>query len=357
MNNSITSIVNLARPEILALHAYRSARSETYRDAQIWLDANENPWGCDSTPPYNRYPEPQPQLLCQRLAKHYEVSSSQLLMTRGSDEGIDLLLRTFCAAGTDSILICPPTYGMYKVAATIQGARTVEVPLIKACNFNLDIQAILKRLSKTVKLIFLCSPNNPTGNNLQHNDILSLCEKTQHNSLVVIDEAYIEFSSRKSFIDYLKVYPNLVILRTLSKAHGLAGIRLGVTIAHALIIDLLKKVIAPYPIAQPIIDVAHMQLQPTFMNVTQHQIKIITVQRNILFKFLQNLNFVKKVWQSETNFLLIEVDDVARVMATCQKYGIVLRDRSNEYNLENCIRISIGTLNETKLLMEALKNV
>lgn len=357
MNNSIEDVLNLARPEILALQAYRSARSDVHVGAKIWLDANENPWDLSNKQQYNRYPEPQPSELRTRLANLYGVTTAQLLITRGSDEGIDILMRTFCTAHRDEILICPPTYGMYKVAASLQGAGVIEVPLVKGHDFDLDIQAIVNISSQKIKLIFLCCPNNPTGNSFRLTDILFLCNTLCKNSLLVIDEAYIEFSQEKSVIQHLQTYPNLVILRTLSKAFGLAGLRCGALIAHPLIIDLLKKVIAPYPVAKPITDIVCQKLQCDSLPIIKRQIKRLCNQRNILFNFLQNLSFVKNVWPSETNFLLFEVDDLHSVMAACQKHGIVLRDRSNEYNLKNCIRISIGTMQENKLLMEVLKHV
>lgn len=343
-------LLSLARPEIVAMSAYRSARSEKVQ-GNIWLDANENPWDHS---PYNRYPEPQPYLLAFYLSQLYDVKSNQLLITRGSDEGIDLLVRLFCAAGKDQIMICPPTYGMYRVAATIQGASVVEVPLLKEQNFSLNLPKILESWEPNVKLVFLCSPNNPTGNLLSTSDILSLCKKMDGKSIVVVDEAYIEFSSNDSLAKYLKDYSNLVVLRTLSKAYGLAGIRCGVTIANENIIELLKKIIAPYPIPKPIIKIA---LEFLNSDVFKNQIKIIQQERSRLFNFLSELSFVKKIWESESNFLIFEASDSRIVLEACLKKGIVLRDRSSEYNLSNCIRVTIGSPTENTLLMEALRDV
>lgn len=343
-------LLALARAEIVTMNAYRSARSEDAK-GNIWLDANENPWNDDF---YNRYPEPQPSLLVSYLATEYAVKPDQLLVTRGSDEGIDLLVRLFCRAGLDQIMICPPTYGMYKVAAVIQGAGVVEVPLLKKQDFSLDAENILKAWQPGVKLIFLCSPNNPTGNLLKSPDILSLCKTFQGKSIIVVDEAYIEFSMSDSLVKFLNDFPNLVVLRTLSKAYGLAGIRCGVTLANPCIINLLKKIIAPYPVSMPIINITLKKLS---LKIVKNQINVIFYERNKLSQFLSNLSFVKKVWKSDANFLLFEVENSKIVMDACLNNGIVIRDRSSEYNLNNCLRITIGTPDENTILMEVLRCV
>ncbi len=343
-------LLALARPEIVAMSAYRSARSEVAKGI-VWLDANENPW---SDGLYNRYPEPQPYSLVSDLATLYGLKPDQLLVTRGSDEGIDLLVRLFCRAGQDQILICPPTYGMYKVAATIQGAAIVEVPLLKEQGFALNLAKMLEIWQPGIKLVFLCSPNNPTGNLLAVPDVLSLCKKLNNKSIIIVDEAYVEFSASDSLIKYLDDYPNLVVLRTLSKAYGLAGIRCGVTVANPEIIQLLKKIIAPYPIPEPIVNIASNQLS---LNLIEDQIKIIYQERDRLFGFISNLPFVKKVWKSNANFLLFEVSSSKKVMDICLNNGIVLRDRSSEYNLNNCIRVTIGSPVENTFFMEVLSRV
>lgn len=343
-------IVALARPEIVAMNAFSSARSEAVK-GDIWLDANESPWG-DGL--YNRYPEPQPDSLVSDLATLYHLKSDQVLITRGSDEGIDLLIRLFCRAGQDQIMICPPTYGMYKVAAIIQGAAIVEVPLLKEQNFALNLTAIFDVWQPSIKLIFLCSPNNPTGNLLVIDDILLLCKKSNNRSIIVVDEAYIEFSAQQSLIKYLNDYPNLVILRTLSKAYGLAGIRCGITVANPVIIQLVKKIIAPYPIPRPIANIVSKQLTE---NVINKQINIMYQEKEKLYEFLSYLAWVKKVWKSETNFLLFEVENSKQVMKTCLDKGIVLRDRSADCHLTNCIRVTIGAPAENAFLMEVLSRV
>jgi histidinol-phosphate aminotransferase len=343
-------LVALARPEIVAMRAYRSARSEAAQGS-IWLDANENPWNEGL---YNRYPEPQPSSLIAHLLTLYGVQPEQILVTRGSDEGIDLLVRLFCRAGQDHIMVCPPTYGMYKVAANIQGAAVIEVPLVKEQHFALNVANMLAAWQPSIKLVFLCSPNNPTGNLLAVPDILLLCKKWDKKSIVIVDEAYVEFSMRDSLVKYLNEYSNLVVLRTLSKAYGLAGIRCGVTVANISIIQLLKKIIAPYPIPKPIVNIVAQQLN---IKTVANQINVIKQERDRLFDFLSNLPFVKKVWKSDANFLLFEVINAKMVLDICLKNGIVLRDRSSEFNLTNCIRVTIGAPCENTFLMEVLKDV
>lgn len=343
-------LLALARPEIVAMSAFSSARSEAVK-GDIWLDANEIP--CNDGL-YNRYPEPQPYSLVSYLATLYGLKSDQVIVTRGSDEGIDLLIRLFCRAGQDQIMICPPTYGMYKVAAIIQGAAIVEVPLLKEQDFALNVERISEVWQPSIKLIFLCSPNNPTGNLLAISDILLLCKKFNNTSIIVVDEAYVEFAGNNSLIKYLNDFPNLIVLRTLSKAYGLAGIRCGVTIANPAIIQLLKKIIAPYPIPKPIVTIASKQLS---LNVIDDQIKIILQEKAKLFSFISNLPFVKKIWKSDTNFLLFEVINSKMVMKFCLDNGIVLRDRGNDYNLNNCIRVTIGSPADNTFLMEVLSRV
>jgi histidinol-phosphate aminotransferase len=343
-------LLALARPELVAMSAYRSARSEATQ-GEIWLDANENPWhdAC-----YNRYPEPQPYALISHLSGLYAVKPEQLLLTRGSDEGIDLLVRLFCRAIQEQVMICPPTYGMYKIAATIQGAGVIEIPLLKQQNFALDLTTMLTVWQPSIKLIFLCSPNNPTGNLLAAADILTLCKKLAGKSIIIVDEAYVEFATHASLTSCLPAYPNLVVLRTLSKAYGLAGLRCGATIAHTSIIQLLKKIIAPYPIPQPI---ATMACQQISIDHVAKQLTILKQERERLFYFLSSLTLVKKVWPSEANFLLFEAMNAKVLLDTCLRNGIVLRNRSDQYNLTDCIRITIGSPDQNTLLMEVLRRV
>jgi histidinol-phosphate aminotransferase len=238
--------LSLARPDILTLKPYEHA---VWDPAYERLHANENPWratGDSSLAGLNRYPECPPVELIARLAQVYGVNPTQLTVGRGSDEGIDLLCRAFCRAGVDSVIVCPPTFGFYKVAAKVQGANVIEVPLLKERNFALDRAAVLAAWNPSVKMVFLCSPGNPTGNLLDANDMEALCADLDSKAIVVIDEAYMEFANRKSFVGLLDRYSNLVVLRTLSKAYALAGARIGSIIADADIIDLLNRVLPPY---------------------------------------------------------------------------------------------------------------
>lgn len=348
------SIISLARQSIQNLVPYSSARIESIQEG-IHLDANESPFvRADGL---NRYPYPQPILLRQMFATLYGVESSQLLMTRGSDEGIDLLTRVFCDANEDAIVITPPTYGMYEVAANIQGVRIIKVPLEHDFGFALNKDSILNQRNSAIKLIFLCSPNNPTGNVLNSDDVITLCNAFQNQALVVLDEAYIEFSTTKSMSYFVSQYPNLVVLRTLSKAFGLAGVRLGALIADQEVIELLMKVIAPYPIPIPVERVAMSALSTENQAIVCSQIQNIRRERDTLQAFLTTLPSVECVYPSQANFLLVRVKDASKWMDTCNAHQIIIRSRVNLHGLQNCVRISIGTAEENECLKKVLSYV
>ena len=353
--NAADSVLQLVRPDILALTAYSSARKES-KGGRVWLDANENPETPSVHQPLlNRYPEPQPANLVAQLAALYGVASTQVLVTRGSDEGIDLLLRTFCRAGQDAILITPPTYGMYVVAAGIQGARTLTVPLVREKNFSLDAAAVLQAVTPDVKLVFLCSPNNPTGGLLNRAAVLSLVRSLTGRAVVVVDEAYVDFSGQPSLAAEIAANPNLVILRTLSKAYGLAGARVGTTIADPAVIAVLQKVIAPYPVPAPVLSAALAALTPAGLAAARESVATIVTERTRLAAALAKLPAVKRVWPSDTNYLLVEVADAARTMAAGRAAGVVWRDRSKD--VTNCIRITVGTAEENNATLEVLSRV
>jgi len=353
--NAADSVLQLVRPDILALTAYSSARKES-KGGRVWLDANENPETPSVHQPLlNRYPEPQPANLVAQLAALYGVASTQVLVTRGSDEGIDLLLRTFCRAGQDAILITPPTYGMYVVAAGIQGARTLTVPLVREKNFSLDAAAVLQAVTPDVKLVFLCSPNNPTGGLLNRAAVLSLVRSLAGRAVVVVDEAYVDFSGQPSLAAEIAANPNLVILRTLSKAYGLAGARVGTTIADPAVIAVLQKVIAPYPVPAPVLSAALAALTPAGLAAARESVATIVTERTRLAAALAKLPAVKRVWPSDTNYLLVEVADAARTMAAGRAAGVVWRDRSKD--VTNCIRITVGTAEENNATLEVLSRV
>jgi histidinol-phosphate aminotransferase len=353
--SSVDSVLKLVRPDILALTAYSSARKES-KGGRVWLDANENPQTPSAAKPLlNRYPEPQPADLVAQLATLYGVAPAQVLVTRGSDEGIDLLLRTFCRAGQDAILITPPTYGMYVVAAGIQGARTVTVPLIREKNFALDAAAVLRAVTPDVKLVFLCSPNNPTGGLLDRTAVMSLVKSLATRAVVVADEAYVDFSGQPSLAAEIPANPNLVVLRTLSKAYGLAGARVGTTIADPAVIAVLQKVIAPYPIPAPVLIAALAALTPAGLTAARNSVTTLVSERTRLAAALPKLPAVKRVWPSDANYLLVEVADSAKTMAAGRAAGVVWRDRSKD--VPNHIRITIGTAEENNATLEVLSRV
>jgi histidinol-phosphate aminotransferase len=349
----VDQVLKLVRPDILALSAYSSARKEA-KGGRVWLDANENPETPSAHQPLlNRYPEPQPADLVAQLAALYSVQSAQCLVTRGSDEGIDLLLRTFCRAGQDAILFTPPTYGMYVVAAGIQGARCVTVPLIREKNFALDAVAVLKAAGPEVKLVFLCSPNNPTGGLLDRAAVLSVVKALATRAVVVVDEAYVDFSGQPSLAAEIPSNPNLVVLRTLSKAFGLAGARVGTTIADPAVIAVLQKVIAPYPLPTPVSQAALAALTPAGLAAARESVATIVTERAKLAAALAKLPAVKKVWPSDANYLLVEVADSATAMAAGRAAGVIWRDRSKD--VPNSIRLTVGTPAENQATLEILQ--
>ncbi len=348
------SIADLARPEIRALKPYASARALA-DSAGILLNANENPWppAGDGGLNLNRYPDPQPATLKQRLADRYRVAPEQLLITRGSDEGIDLLNRAFCRAGSDRVLICPPCFGMYALSARIQGAEVVEVPLIDGPEgWQMD-EAGLNQ-APPCRLYFLCSPNNPTGNPVPADRVLALAERVAGHGLVVMDEAYIEFTAQASLATQVAQRPNLVVLRTLSKAYALAGCRIGALIANPEVIDLLKRIIAPYPLPTPAIAAALKALdQP---DRQAEQLASLAEQKARLVAALANHPGVARLWPGEANFVLLRTPAGPRLIADAAAAGIRLRDQSAQPGLAGCVRISIGTPAETDTLIDFFRS-
>jgi histidinol-phosphate aminotransferase len=363
--NSVESVLQLVRPDILALAPYSSARKES-KGGRVWLDANENPeTPAAHQPLFNRYPEPQPPDLIAKLAGLYGVPPAQCLVTRGADEGIDILLRTFCRAGQDSILITPPTYGMYVVAADIQSAKTIRVPLLREQNFALDADAVIaaglaapkpaNAGEGRVKLVFLCSPNNPTGGLLDRAAVMSVVRALAGRAVVVVDEAYVDFSGQPSLAAVIPANPNLVILRTLSKAFGLAGARVGTTIADPAVIAVFQKVIAPYPIPAPVLNAALAALTPDGLTAARESVRALIAERGRLLAELPKLASVKRVWPSDANYILIEVADAAKAMAAGRAAGVIWRDRSKD--VPNTIRITVGTAAENNQTLEVLSRV
>jgi histidinol-phosphate aminotransferase len=344
----------IARPEIRGLRAYEHA---VWEPGLVRLHANESPWrahGDASGAGLNRYPEPHPFELTAALAAFYGVAKDMLLAARGSDEAIDLLVRSFCRAGTDAVLICPPTFGMYGVAARVQGARVIEVPLRRESGWSLDLPAVRAQCTGAVKLVFLCSPNNPTGNLLAAGDILALARELEGRALVVVDEAYVEFAATAPLTDELASCPGLVLLRTLSKAHGLAGARCGCLLANAELVALLRKVIQPYAVTQLSIEAVMHSLEPVPLAASLGRIAAIKAERARLAARLAELALVRHIWPSEANFLLVEFVDAGLALARAHGAGLLIRDLRQAPGLSKTLRISIGTPEQNERLLASL---
>lgn len=334
---------------MLTIVPYSSARDEFSGTDGIFLDANENPIKSLVAKGYNRYPDPHQRELKKEVSKIKGVSSGQIFLGNGSDEPIDLLIRAFCEPKQDEIIILPPTYGMYKVCAGIQDIGIKSIPL--TADFDLDLEAIKKNISSKTKIIWVCTPNNPTGNSVSSQKITALL--SSFHGLVVVDEAYIDFSDKESFISQLEEYPNLVVLHTFSKAWGMAALRLGMCFASEEIISILTKIKFPYNINQATIDLAMLGLQKE--KEKDELVTTIISERNRLTKLLANVDCVKHVYPSETNFLLVKVTDAKKIYSDMIKKGIVVRDRSSVAGCEECLRITVGTHEENNSLLALLK--
>ena len=346
-------IKNLVRKNIVNLKPYTSARDEN--SSGILLDANENSLGSTFNEikdlNLNRYPDPNQNDLRDLISAYLDVSKENLFFGVGSDEIIDLLIRIFCEPGKDKILIPEPTYGMYKVTADINNVPAVRVLLND--DFQIDLKEINKNFTRDIKIIFLCSPNNPTGNLLRKDDVLGLCKK--NNSIVIVDEAYIDFAESFSLINEVGNYPNLVVMRTFSKAWGLAGARLGYCVANEEIVKILFKVKAPYNINS----LTRFALGKALNNVKlkNSYVKTIIEERENLKKELLLLPGVSKVFDSDANFLLIKCTNAKTILKKLAERKIIIRDRSSQPKLEGCLRISVGTKEENKILLNALKGI
>jgi histidinol-phosphate aminotransferase len=340
-------IKELIRENIKSLQPYSSARDEfkEMSSAFIFLDANENPFESG----LNRYPDPQQNLVKEALSKIKGVSKEQILLGNGSDEVLDLIFRVFCEPREDSVIVLPPTYGMYKVLAKMNDIKLITIPLLD--NFQPNIKEVVKVQNSNTKVLFLCSPNNPTANSFDANIIETLLN--EFNGIVVIDEAYIDFSIEDSWLARLDEFPNLIVTQTLSKAYGLAGIRLGMCYASQEIISILNKIKPPYNVNQLTQDVALKALLNT--GEVNNQITAITSERNQLIKDLEKLDIVDKVYASDTNFLLVKVDNATLRYDQLLNKGIVVRNRSNQMLCENCLRFTIGTKDENEKLITTLK--
>ncbi|MFP9115190.1 histidinol-phosphate transaminase [Flavobacterium sp. RHBU_3] len=337
------SLEKIVRPNILALKPYSSARDEFKGTATAYLDANENPFGT-----LNRYPDPLQKQLKDKLAEIKSVSAENIFVGNGSDEAIDLCFRIFCEPGKDKALTFTPTYGMYKVSADINNVSLIEVPLTD--DFQIDIDAALPLLKdEQLKLVFMCSPNNPTGNIL--NDVETILQN--FNGIVVVDEAYIDFANAASLSQKLAQYPNLVVLQTLSKAWGLAAARVGLAFANAPVINLFNKVKPPYNISRINYEAALAALENAY--AVEKQKQVLLSERKNLISALAQLSITKKIYPTDANFVLVEVTDADGVYNALVQKGIILRNRNTV--VPGCLRITIGTPEENTLLIYTLKSL
>jgi histidinol-phosphate aminotransferase len=343
------NLESLVRENIKQMTAYSSARHEFSGMAAVFLDANENSFGSPLPENYNRYPDPLQITVKEKISKIKGVPVKNIFLGNGSDEAIDLLFRIFCEPGRDNAIIFPPTYGMYEVCAEMNNVKVKKVPLTE--NFQLDLGAIEEAIDSFTKLIFICSPNNPTGNSINRNDIEVLLNNFE--GLIVIDEAYINYAKQKTFIPELTEYPNLIIMQTLSKAWGLAGLRLGMAFAAESIIGYMNKVKYPYNISTAAQQLALEALDN--IATVNNWIKITVEQREWLRGQLSQLSFVKTVYPSDTNFILSKMDAARKVYDYLSAKGIIVRDRSKIILCDDCLRITIGTPEENHQLINALK--
>lgn len=341
-------LAHLVRPNILALKPYASARDEFQGAANIFMDANENSLGSPVETDYSRYPDPQQWALKTGLARLKGVAPEQIFLGNGSDEAIDLLLRAFCEPGRDNVLLLPPTYGMYRVQANIDGVEIREAPL--RADFLPDADAVRKVTDDHSKLLFLCSPNNPSGNCLPQSFLREMLETFP--GLVVIDEAYIDFSAQGSALAWLSQYPHLVVLQTFSKAWGLAGLRVGMAFADPFIINVLNKIKYPYNLSLANIRIAAEALEKA--EAVREKVALILSERARLETALAKRPCVEKVFPSDANFLLVRTTDADALYRYLSQRGIVVRNRSREPHCGNCLRMTVGTPAENKALLEAM---
>jgi histidinol-phosphate aminotransferase len=339
----------LIRDNIKNLTPYSSARHEFTGKASVFLDANENAFGSPLPEKFNRYPDPLQWQLKFQLAKIKGVPAENIFIGNGSDEVIDLAYRIFCKPGTDNVIVCPPTYGMYEVSANINDVAIKKVNL--TADFQLDVEGILNAVDENTKLLFICSPNNPTGNNMNRSDVEILLNNFP--GIIIIDEAYINYSKQKTFIQELTEYPNLVVMQTLSKAWGLAALRLGLCYASIDIIDIFNKVKPPYNVNDASQQLGLEALQDT--STVNNWIKQAVEQKEILIKEMQSLSFVEKIYPSDANFILVKVMDANKLYDYLSGNEVIVRNRSKDVHCANCLRITIGTPGENEVLINLLK--
>lgn len=349
------SINQLSRKALQKMAPY-SVTPRVQGGESLYLNANENPYPYPYTlkeSSYNRYPEPQPQELIRRYAHFLGVNDENILVSLGGDESIELIIKAFCEPQQDYLLYAPPTFGMYQVTCDVMGVETIQVPLRD--DFSLDVEQILAQIEQ-VKVIFLCNPNNPTGNIISEEAITTILEAARGRAIVVLDEAYIEFSTAKSFVDRIDEYPHLAIIRTLSKAFGLAGIRCGFTVGSAELISILQKVIAPYPLPVPVIAIGEEALSDRGVAHMEASLSKIIEERDVLAAALEKLPIVERVYPSEANWLLVKVDDAQALFDALLEKNIHVRNQSNIAGIEGTLRVTIGTREQNRVLLNAIQS-
>ncbi len=349
--------LELVRDDLRDFAGYRSARSEKI-DGRIWLNANESPWpnSADAAAGLRRYPEPQPAALRAALAALYGCQPSQLLAGRGSDEAIDLLVRAICRPGADAVLVTPPTFGMYAVCAKLHGTRVVEVPLVDARDgWHVDFAAVAAAAeTQSTKLVFLCSPGNPSGTLLPLDAIVALARRLEGRALVVVDEAYIEYAGALSAVSSIAAQRNVVVLRTLSKAHALAAARIGTVIADAGLIAVLQRCQAPYPLPTPCVELACRALDGEARATTEARVATVQEQRAVLLRGLQSAAGVRRVYPSRGNFVLARFDDAQATFDRLIDAGVVVRDMRMAAGLGDALRITVGTAEQNDAVLQAV---
>ena len=338
----------ITRENIRNLVPYSSARDEFHGEARVFLDANENSLGSPLLKWYNRYPDPHHVRLRQRLSAVKGVPPEHIFLGNGSDEAIDILYRAFCEPGSDNVVVCPPTYGMYEVSAHINAVTVRKVPLTTA--FQLDLEGLEQAVDGNTRIVWLCSPNNPTGNCLDRTDIETVLNN--FDGLVVIDEAYVNFSRQRSWIPALTEYPNLVVMQTLSKAWGLAGLRVGMAFASAGIVEVMNRIKPPYNLNEASQALALQALDE--VDQVNEMIRILVAERDRLALALREMPLVVKVYPSDANFLLVQMKGARKVYEHLLGKGIVVRDRSTTPGCADCLRLTVGTPKENDQLLEAL---
>jgi histidinol-phosphate aminotransferase len=349
------SVLARIRPDLAGFRAYASARGGGL-DARVLLNANEAPQdGARLSRGINRYPEPQPAVLRSRLAELYRVRPERLWIGRGSDEAIDLLLRAFCRAGRDNIVTPSPTFGMYRVGATLQGAACREVAQDPDRGFALDPERLLAEVDADTKLVVVCSPNNPTAT-LWHSSLAFLAERLAGRALLVVDEAYVEFADAPSAVALLERHENVAVLRTLSKAHALAGARVGALVAHEALVAFVARIAAPYPLPAPSVALAIAALEPAALEATRARVAAIRGERERLRWSLAALADVRDVWPSAANFVLARLENARAAFDRALAAGVLVRDVSDQPGLAGCLRITVGTAAENDALLGAFES-